>query len=73
MIQEEEASVPPRAIHRPDWSVHTSDHSSEAWVATQLIHHLPTEADIEGATDLTSETLESCYCQGLVQVSLLVP
>jgi len=37
MIQEEEASVPPWAIHRSDWSVHETDHSSEAWVATQLI------------------------------------
>ena len=32
IIQEEETSVPPRAIHLPDWSVHEMDHSSEAWV-----------------------------------------
>ena len=62
MIQEKEASVPPQAIHRPDLSVHEMDHSSEAWVATQVIQGLPTQADIEGAADLTSETLESCYC-----------
>ena len=66
IIQEEEASVPAWTIHWPDWSVHETDHSSEAWVATQLIQGLLTQADIEGATDLTSKTLESCYCQGLV-------
>ena len=52
MIREKKAFVPARAIHRPDWSVHETDHSSEAWVATQLIQGLPTQADIKGATDL---------------------
>lgn len=67
---EEEAPIPARALHRPNWNVHETDHSSEAWVATQLIQGLPTRADMEGAADLTSETLESCYGQGLVRVSL---
>lgn len=69
---EGETSIPTRALHRPDWNVYESDHNSETWVATQLIQGLPTQADLKGAADLTSETLESCYCQGLVQVSLLI-
>ena len=62
MIQEEEASISTRAIHQPDWNVHETDHSSEAWVATQLIQGLLTQTDMEGAVDLTLETLEPCYC-----------
>ncbi|XP_052186742.1 uncharacterized protein LOC127797680 [Diospyros lotus] len=64
---EGEAFIPARTLHRPDWNVHESDHSNETWVATQLIQGLSTQADLEGVADLTSETLGSCYCRGLVQ------